>query len=258
MNPVTVSVVLPTRDRAHTLRAAIDSALAQDVEGCEVIVVDDASVDATQQLLATYGERIRTLTLAESSGVANARNQGVAAAHGEWLAFLDSDDLWRNGKLAAQLSLVRREPGIALCFTDYAVEERGPKGQWQQVAIYGRRPGARDFAALFRRNFIGTLTVLLRREVFHRAGGFDTSLHRGSDYDLWLRIAAQWRIQRLPQVTARYRRHAGSLTGADPDRDRITHAEVTRQWIERDPGVLARVGWTERGWLAAARGEAPT
>jgi glycosyltransferase involved in cell wall biosynthesis len=228
--------------------AAIDSALNQGVHGMEVIVVDDNSDDETAAVLARFGERIRTLRLPRSEGVAHARNQAVALARGRWLAFLDSDDLWLPGKIDAQILEMEKDDSIALCFCDYAVDEETTQGEWQETMICGRRPGSRDFAALFRRNFIGTLTVMLRRDCFQAVGGFDESLHRGSDYDLWLRVAATYPIKRVSGVYARYRRHAGSLTGLDTRRDGQTWADVTRRWVARDPQVLTRVGWSYSDW----------
>ena len=231
---------------------AIDSALHQGVGGLEVIVVDDDSDDNTAAVLTSFGERIRTLRLPRSQGVAHARNRAIALARGRWLAFLDSDDLWLPGKLAAQLAVVDKDDSIALCFCDYAVDDATPEGQWRESMICGRRPGPRDFAALFRRNFIGTLTVLLRRECCLGVGGFDETLHRGSDYDLWLRVAAAYPIHRLPGVYARYRRHADSLTGLDSQRDIETWADITASWIARDPQLLARIGWAEQDWRASS------
>ena len=230
---------------------AINSALEQVVDGLEVIVVDDASSDDTAAVLSSFGSCIHTLRLPHSKGVAHARNQAITIASGDWLAFLDSDDLWLPGKLAAQLELVEQNDSIALCFCDYAVDDAIIDGLWQETMVCGRRPGPRDFAALFRRNFIGTLTVLLRRDCYQSVGGFDETLHRGSDYDLWLRVAAVSLIQRLPGVYARYRRHAQSLTGLDRQRDIKTHSNITASWIARDPQLLTRIGWTLQDWQAA-------
>jgi len=122
--PDTVSVILPTRNRAKMVSAAIDSALAQRIDGMQVIVIDDASSDDTRGVLAQYGDTIDVLRIHHSRGVAHARNRGIELATGQWLAFLDSDDLWLPGKLAAQLAVVADKPAIALCVTDFAVEQQ--------------------------------------------------------------------------------------------------------------------------------------
>lgn len=250
--PDTVSVILPTRNRAKMVSAAIDSALAQRIDGMQVIVIDDASSDDTRGVLAQYGDTIDVLRIHHSRGVAHARNRGIELATGQWLAFLDSDDLWLPGKLAAQLAVVADKPAIALCVTDFAVEQQDTGGDWQKVAIYGQRPGTRNFSGLFRGNFIGTLTTILRRETCLTLGGFDESLARGSDYDLWLRVTAVEQMHRIPQVYARYRRHADSLSGLDPLRDQRTWADVTSRWIARDPSLLPRIGWSLEEWRSAA------
>lgn len=96
---ITVSVIIPTYNRAHSLAEALDSVLVQDPPADEVIVIDDGSTDGTPEVLSAYGDRIIALRQ-ENAGAAAARNLGLAHASGEWIAFLDSDDLWREGRLA--------------------------------------------------------------------------------------------------------------------------------------------------------------
>jgi glycosyltransferase involved in cell wall biosynthesis len=243
-----ISVIIPTRNRADYVGEAIESVLSQNISDLEIWVIDDASYDNTPQILAKFAHHINILRLNESKGVAHARNQGIRQSTGYWLAFLDSDDQWLSGKLEVQMEVIASNSNIGLCFTDYAVNEQDQDGSWRQVAIYSRREGERNFANLFRGNFIGTLTALLRRDCWEIVGGFDETLIRGSDYDLWLKVAQRWQLCRIPQVLANYRRHDNSLTGLSPTRDLETYVEITRRWIQRDPKLLESIGWSYQGW----------
>src|SRR6185295_14020211 len=114
-----LSVVIPTWNRAHLVCDAINSALNQRPGNVEVIVVDDASSDDTAEVLTrNYGDAIRLLRLPKRSGAGAARNAGVALARGEFVAFLDSDDVWLPGKLDAELRLLPRFPGAEAVFSD--------------------------------------------------------------------------------------------------------------------------------------------
>ncbi len=182
-----VSVILPTFNRAAFLAEAIDSVLAQRNADFELIVVDDGSTDGTPRLLAAYAGRLQVIRQARA-GVSAARNRGVAAARGGLLAFIDSDDLWRPGKLAAQVAFMEANPDMAIC-------------QTEEIWIRnGRRvnPGRRHRKAcglIFERSLelclVSPSAVMLRRGLFAAAGGFDESLPACEDYDLWLRIGCR-------------------------------------------------------------------
>src|SRR5438045_2731868 len=112
-----VSVVIPSYNRAHLIGETLDSVLAQDVPGMEILVVDDGSTDATEAVvLGRYGDRVRYVRQA-NGGPACARNTGIREASAPLIAFLDSDDLWSPGKLRKQLEMLRRDPSLGLVFT---------------------------------------------------------------------------------------------------------------------------------------------
>ena len=120
-----LSVIIPTYNRAALAPEAVASVLAQTWRDFEVLVVDDASTDGTAAALAAFGSRIRLLRHAFRLGVAAARNLGICAARGQWLAFLDSDDLWRPEKLARQMAYLTAHPKLVLCQTEETWERRG-------------------------------------------------------------------------------------------------------------------------------------
>jgi glycosyltransferase involved in cell wall biosynthesis len=186
-----VSVIIPTFNRAWCLREALDSVLAQDFRGFELIVVDDGSTDDTPQMLGAYGESIRLLRQ-ENRGVSAARNAGVAAAQGDLIAFLDSDDIWLPGKLARQVEFFRRHPEALICQT----EERWVKnGRRVNPGRRHRKRGGMIFEPSLELCLVSPSAVMLRRELLSRVGLFDERLPACEDYDLWLRVSCRFPIE---------------------------------------------------------------
>lgn len=208
-----VSVIIPTFNRASYVCEAIDSVLAQTYQDLEIIVVDDGSTDDTLPVLETYGERLRLLRQ-KNSGPAVARNRGIFAARGEYIAFLDSDDLWVPSKLEKQVAVLDSEPEIGLVYTDCfkgkSLEDitNGSGGCYAEWA-----PQSGDiFGQLTRLNLVATPSVLVRFAVLRRVGIFDPLLRRGEDYDLWLRIAHVTKARFLPDVLCLIRQHDSRTT----------------------------------------------
>lgn len=191
-----VSVVIPTYDRWPMLRAAIDSVLAQTYPSREIIVVDDGSKDGTaQELAARYGEAVQVV-IQPQRGVAAARNLGVARAAGDHIAFLDSDDLWRPRKLEVQMSFMRRHPEWRICQTEEVWIRRGVRVNPKKKH---RKPSGDIFRASLELCLVSPSAVLMTRELFERAGGFDESFPVCEDYDLWLRIARDNLVYLIPE-----------------------------------------------------------
>jgi glycosyltransferase involved in cell wall biosynthesis len=183
--PPQLSVVVPTYNRAWCLAEALDSVLAQDVAGVELIVVDDGSTDGTPQLLAGYGGAIRILRQ-ENRGVSAARNAGIAAARGGLVAFLDSDDVWLPGKLWAQVDFFAAHPEALICQT----EELWVKdGRRVNPGRRHRKRGGMIFEPSLELCLVSPSAVMMRRELFERVGRFDEALPACEDYDLWLRVS---------------------------------------------------------------------
>ena len=208
-----VSVIVPVYNRPVYVRQAIVSALAQECPGgFEIVVVDDGSTDETPAVLASYGAQIRVVRQA-NGGVARARNAGLEAARGEFFALLDSDDVWRPGKLAAQVELLDANPGAGFAHSDVAeFFESGPQTTWT------RRPeivSGNVVRVLLRRNLIHTMTVMLRRRAIEEVGNFDPRYPPCEDWDLWLRIAERRPIVGDPRAWVETRVHEGGIS-ADP------------------------------------------
>ena len=184
-----VCVVIPARDAAATIARAVASAQSQQPAPDEVLVVDDASRDNTADLARLLGARV--LRLPRQAGAAGARNAGAAAAGCEIIAFLDADDEWLPGKLARQLPLLRDASFVACtaCLFGTDGADLGP--------LYGGeipRPGPDAWRGLLERNTVATSTVLVWRQAFLDAGGFDAGLEVAEDQDLWIRLALRGRL----------------------------------------------------------------
>jgi hypothetical protein len=207
---VNVSVVIATHNRAHLVKEAIDSVLAQSQPVREIIVVDDGSTDTTSNLLSNYGDRIRAL-YEDGRGASAARNRGIRAASGKWIAFLDDDDVWLSTKIERQLAIADQRPDLDLIYcSDYAVDEK------LQI-LYERTAQPQNRGDVFERllikNFIFTSCVIARRNVIEKVGYMDTGLHFAEDWDLWLRIAAQSPVDFAAEPLVLYRQSAsGCLT----------------------------------------------
>jgi glycosyltransferase involved in cell wall biosynthesis len=185
-----VSVVIPTYNRAWILREAVDSVLSQDFGDFELIVVDDGSTDHTRDILHRYGDRVRVL-FQNNRGVSTARNRGIAAAAGELIAFLDSDDLWLPKKLRTQVDFFQHHCDALICQT----EERWiRKGVRVNPGKRHRKPAGMIFEASLHLCLVSPSAVMARRRLFDRVGAFDVSLPACEDYDLWLRVACRYAV----------------------------------------------------------------
>lgn len=197
-----VSVVLPTYNRASLLARAIDSVLAQTHRDFELIVVDDASTDHTSEVLAGYDDpRVVRVRRRRNSGPCGARNSGIRKARGRYVAFQDSDDEWYPDKLEKQLQALvmgadSRAPVACYCRMLQRLGERQrirPDGDKESL-------GGEIYRRLLRGSTIGTPTLVVGHETLLAVGGFDERLRRFEDWDLALRLARQGPIRFLPEV----------------------------------------------------------
>ncbi|MGH8981432.1 MAG: glycosyltransferase family 2 protein [Acidimicrobiales bacterium] len=193
--PVRLSVVVPAHDAADTVEAALRSVFAQRLQPDEVIVVDDASTDGTATVVAACDPAVR-LVRRKAGGPAAARNVGVEASSGEWLAFLDADDVWHPAKLAHQWELV--EDGTVLVATDWA---RTPVVDEPPTDVSTSEITQQDLLLL---NRFQTSTVLLSRRTFDAVGGFDPALDGVEDWDMWLRCSRHGRVRKLDWPFVQY------------------------------------------------------
>ena len=181
-----ISVIIPSWNRADRLAAALDSVRAQSLATHEIIVVDDGSTDNTRELLGRHYPEVHYL-YQQNAGVSCARNTGIKAASGDWIALLDSDDQWHASKLERQQQALLAQPGYRLCHCDEIWMRNGKR-------VNPMKKHAKSGGHIFRQCLplciISPSAVMIERSLFDDTGLFDESLPACEDYDLWLRICA--------------------------------------------------------------------
>jgi len=233
-----VSVILPTHNRREFLREALDSVRAQSYPHREIIVVDDGSTDGTADMIRRDYPDVR-YTWQENRGPSAARNRGIALAGGEWLAFLDSDDLWRPKKLARQLAVLNENPEYAACYTDEIWIRRGVRVNPRQIH---RKYSGWIFTRALPLCIISPSSILLHRRLLETVGLFDEAQPVCEDYDLWLRLSARHPVYFLEEkLIVKRGGHADQLS--------------TRNWGNDIYRVraLQKVLDDETGWYSPAQ-----
>ncbi len=200
-NEYTISVVIPAYNAGAYIARAIDSVLAQSRVADEIIVVDDGSTDNTADIVAQYESKVKYI-YQDNAGASVARNTGIEAATGEWIAFLDADDEWLPEKLAIQLELLERNPGLMWVTGNYILCACRTSQQRAHIAPEKAASLAKgkDFFISYFEAFVQgawgcTDTMLVRKDVFEETGVFEVGKNRNEDMDMWFRIA-----YRSPQV----------------------------------------------------------
>lgn len=245
-----ISVVIPTRDRWSLLsRMALPSALAQEDVEHEIVVVDDGSTHGSADRLSQIADsRVRVLRRSESGGMAAARNTGIAAARGEWIAFLDDDDVWSPSKLRTQIDAASRAEADFAFAAVVAVDER--------LSVLGSLylPSPKTLADELLRACVipaGCSNVIVRSELLEEVGGFDERLRHVADWDLWLRIADRT-CAVCEEVLAAYVLHDANMHAVDDSAGELDY--VIRKHASGDPPrhvAPDRLGYSR--WSAAQR-----
>jgi glycosyltransferase involved in cell wall biosynthesis len=185
-----VSVIIPTYNRGWIIQEAIDSVLEQDFADIELIVVDDGSSDNTPEILRAYGSDIQVIRQS-NRGVSAARNRGIQASAGRWIALLDSDDLWLPQKLARQVDFFSAHPDAMICQTG---EQWVRKGVRVNPKARHRKFSGMIFEPSLELCLVSPSAAMIRKRLFSDVGLFDESLPACEDYDLWLRISCRFPV----------------------------------------------------------------
>jgi glycosyltransferase involved in cell wall biosynthesis len=185
-----ISVILPTYNRAWSLKRAIDSVFAQTVTNFELIVVNDGSIDETNAILKEYQGRIQIINQ-ENLGASAARNAGISTARGEYVAFLDSDDEWLKHKLEAQLLFFEREPDYQMVQT---TERWIRKGKFVNIPDTHKKVAGFIFEPSLKQCMVTCSSGMMKKKLLDEVGLFNESLPACEDYDLWLRIVWKYPV----------------------------------------------------------------
>ncbi len=213
MSDSLVSIIIPAYNAEKYVKAAIDSVLHQTYPNIEVVVVDDGSTDSTKAIieeLACGDNRVRVFSQ-KNVGQSAARNAGIGQARGEYVAFLDADDLFLPEKIERQVRYLEAHPdcGISYCKIYHFFDENPPELYYFPVL----HPSGNIFADLLRGNFINPLTVVVRRSVLDEFGAFENTFRRVDEQYLWLKLSYRGvRFAYLDEPLGLYRVHANSLS----------------------------------------------
>ena len=197
--PQSIAVIIPTYNRSHTLRRALDSVNNQTVRPSEICVVDDGSTDETEQLLSRHYPQVNYV-YQSNAGVSSARNAGVALTRGHWLAFLDSDDEWMPNKLERQLQEINSNNTFPLVHCDEIWIRNGVR---VNAMHKHQKAGGEIFERCLPLCVISPSAVMIKRRLFEEVGGFDESLPACEDYDLWLRICSRHPVLYIEEALLR-------------------------------------------------------
>ncbi len=185
-NPL-ISVIIPTYNRGWIIKEAIDSVLAQEYINYELIVVDDGSTDDTHDILNSYQNNFLVLRQ-NNKGVSSARNRGLAAASGHFIAFLDSDDIWLPQKLSQQVDFFQSNPDALICQTEEIWIRNNVRVNPKKRH---KKPTGMIFEPSLSLCLVSPSAVMIKKNLFEEVGLFDETLPACEDYDLWLRISCR-------------------------------------------------------------------
>jgi glycosyltransferase involved in cell wall biosynthesis len=238
-----ISIIIPAFNQARFLGQAIESALGQAGAEVEVIVVDDGSTDDTPSVIARYQTAPGFKSIRQpNAGLPAARNRGLAEATGEYLCFLDSDDYFAPEKCNRQAALLEAKPQLGFVYCDITtVDETGaPKPDQISIGQVQRTLTGDIFPALIVGGYFPPHTVMIRKKVLDVVGPFDPALGGHADYDLWLRVAAEFQAEYMDEKLAFYRDWGASMS---KNREHMNETRVrTLQKIARLHPELAGIG----------------
>jgi glycosyltransferase involved in cell wall biosynthesis len=289
--PGLVSIIIPCYNRAHIVRETIDSVLAQTYGNFEALVIDDGSTDSTREVISTYTDpRIRYF-YRENGGLSAARNSGLDASRGEFIAFLDSDDVWLPWKLAAQIGIFRRHPEAGLIWSDMStfanigeiLSERHLRSyysvynvidfeqRWQPTGtlsdVLERAPQtyaecpyyvADVFQDMFSGNLVHPPTAIARRDRLQLSGPFEPEITGlgAEDYHFYFRVSSHGPVAFLDAPTTLYRVHPSQMSTCNRLHEARGNLNVLLHWLQRHPPKLPQARIRERlarshAWLGA-------
>jgi glycosyltransferase involved in cell wall biosynthesis len=225
-----ISIVTPSYNQGQYIDETIKSVLAQDYPNIEYIVVDGASTDNTVEILKGYGKRIRWIS-EKDNGQTEAIKKGFELSTGEFIAWLNSDDLYLPGAVSRVMDFFKNHPGAAMVYgKSYYIDEHGTR-----VGEYPTGPV--DTKRLPEFNFICQPSAFFTREAFVSAGALDEGLHYSMDYDLWLRMSKKYELDYIEDYLSLYRLHAESKTVAEHHQIKQTREtlDLTLKYFNRAP-----------------------
>jgi len=250
-----VSVIMPTYNQAQFVGEAVRSVLDQTYQNLELIIIDNYSDDGTEVVIhGQQDQRIKYYKLANHGIIAASRNYGIQHAVGEYVAFIDSDDLWYPEKIEKQIALMENDKDIGLVFTDFKIKAPNVRYEGKILGPKDRQIGGFIYDKLLYANFIISSSSCVRASVLKEVGGFDEGedFRCAEDFDLWLRLARQCKAAYVPQVLGIYRMHEHNESAGEMRLQRafaVIEKHVAQGWTNiskanrAKANFLIHIGW---------------
>jgi glycosyltransferase involved in cell wall biosynthesis len=235
-----ISVIMNVRNGASFLRPALDSVLAQTFADWELIIWDDCSTDGSASIVAEYRDRrIRYFLAPEETPLGKARENAIHQATGEWLAFLDQDDVWLRRKLEKQMALADRNVGLIYGRTLLFYPD-GSRRDYDYAHEFTDLPEGNIFDQLFQDAcFIAMSSAVIRRSAVEEAGGIPSAVQIVPDYCLYIAVANKYQTRAVQEVVCRYRMHTGNMSRTNRLRLRAEPLWLLDRWADHlDPKLL--------------------
>jgi glycosyltransferase involved in cell wall biosynthesis len=235
-----VSVVIPVYNQERYIKEAVESVLGQTYPQVELVVVDDGSTDRTPEILKTYGSRLRYIRQS-NAGAATALNNGIAAATGELVGWLSSDDVYEPAKVQRQVELFQARPEISLTYTDFNVID----GDGRLIRTV-RSPYYSDRKEFIRRlilgNFVNGSSVIAKKKALVDTGLFDPVMTYHADANMWLRLLKRHEFGHVNEVLLNYRWHAGNASNNVAAMRRHRYVYFDKIWETLEPKDVVNGG----------------
>jgi glycosyltransferase involved in cell wall biosynthesis len=236
-----VSVVVPVYNGERYLSRTLDSIIAQTVSDWEIVAVNDGSTDDSQKILDEYAKKYPqkiSIISVNNGGISRARNTGVSAARGTFIAFIDQDDLWKPEKLERQVRMFSENDNLGISFTNESIIDGNGALVHEKVFALNNKMKGDVFEQILFDNFIPISSVMLRRSLFREIGGFDPQYSLAEDYDFLLRVVQKVPVDYIDEPLLLYRVHSGSWTYKKIDKITEEACSILDYWRTRDPHLF--------------------
>ena len=222
---INFSVIIPTYNRAATIERAIESALEQTYPHFDVILINDGSTDQTEEVIKRYYNRIKYISQ-HNGGSASARNRGISESMGNYIAFLDSDDLWFPQKLKQMEIAIQKKPEAGLFYSDSNVLNKDGQLMWAHKChdIIGNA-----YQAFLESDFVSTSAFVVLKDCFDIVGVFSETLSGCEDWDMWIRLSRRFHCVHIPEVLSAFTWQTSGGRSTDP-----------KPWLQGIEAVLQR------------------
>ena len=237
-----VSVIMNCFNCATYLRESLDSVLAQTFSDWELVFWDNQSSDDSASIFNSYSDdRFHYYLASENTTLGHARNLAVKQARGEWIAFLDCDDLWAAEKLEKQINVIKEEEsdlGLVYGHMRILLDQANADTNWGRgISTHARYrnlqqlPEGNVFSELLKENFIPLLSAVVRRLAYWQVGGIDPTLKQAEDYDLFLKISKEFKVRAVHEIVCDYRVHDSNLSHIQMEENYTESIAIVNQYI---------------------------